>query len=207
MYRMVAVVMISLIALACAGNSFADDLEWFLAPEGMKKEFEIRNPSGNNPVVGKTTQIVSEIEDDQFGDKTVKIVFKSSFGQMSTNGYKLYKLDKGTNRILQIEMYNQQTGLRQTWDDPYSYVIMSLPLTVGKSWNYQIPPETDKIRERKVISKEKIKLPAGDFEVIIIKDEQMGDMEYYAKGVGLVATKKNNGNNWYWMYKLKKVSK
>jgi len=129
MYRMVAVVMIYLIALACAGNAFADDWEWFLAPEGMKKEFEIRNPSGNNPVVGKTTQIVSEIEDDQFGDKTVKIVFKSSFGQMSTNGYRLYKLDMGTNRILQIEMYNQQTELRQTWDDPYPYVIMKFDMT------------------------------------------------------------------------------
>ena len=116
-------------------------------------------------------------------------------------------------------MYNQQTGLRQTWDDPYVKVIMSLPLTVGKSWNYKIPPKTDEIREKKVIGKEKIKLPAGEFEVIIIIDEQMGEMNYYAKGIGLVATKVINPvdyeEGWstndkikkYWMNKLTKLSK
>lgn len=201
--------LICVMAMGYAGISFAEgDWDWFLAPEGTKKEFEIRNPYEKNPVIGKTTEIISEVKTDQFGDKIVKIIFKSSFGQMSTNGYRLYKLDKGTNRVLGIEMYNEQSGLRQTWDDPYPYVIMSLPLTIGKVWNsYEATAMQEPKTERKIIGKEKIKLPAGEFEVFVIKNERMGDMEYYAKGIGIVANKKKNGNNWYWMDKLTKISK
>lgn len=187
--------------------SYADNLDWFLTETGTVKEFDVFLQPGNK-VVGKTTEILSEVNTDQFGDVIVKIIFKTSFAQiMSTNGYTIYKLDKGTNRLLKSEMYNEQSGLRQTWDDPYPYVIMSLPLTVGKTWKYEMKvPDLENI-ERKVIGKEKIKLPAGEFETMIIRDEKMGDMEYYAKGIGLVANKKKlSDKKWYWMMKLTKTS-
>lgn len=176
------------------------DWDWFLAPEGTKKEFEVRALSGENPVFGKASKIISEVKTDQFGGKIVKIISEISTSRMRTHGYSVYKLDTKTNRILQIETYDAASNYRETWDDHHPYVIMSLPLTIGKVWGSY---EGTHMSGRKILGKEKVKLPVGELEVIVIKDENSGDMEYYAKGIGLVAMKVKN----YWLYKLTKISK
>lgn len=198
---------------------------WFLAPEGAIKEFELRLPASGNRVVGKVIEPVSKIEVDKSGNKLVIVNFISHLGGLNTKGFNIYKLDTKTERVLQMAMKNETTGLGKTWVD-YDYIIMSLPLTVGKEWEYKferpiIPLETDETNGkyrykhevvnhiRKVIGKEKIKLPAGEFETIVILDEGMGDMEYYAKNVGLVAIKSRNAisKEWWMSKRLTKFSK
>ncbi len=200
-------------------------LDWFLTPEGAIKEFELRLPASGNRVVGKEIEPVPKVEFDESGNIFVIVNFISQLGGLNTKGFRIYKLDTKTERVLLMATKNETTDIENTYVDN-DYIIMYLPLTVGKEWEYKferpkIPLETDETNGkwrykhevvthiRKVIGKEKIKLPAGEFETIVILDEGMGDMEYYAKNVGLVAIKSRNAisKEWWMIKRLTKLSK
>lgn len=198
--------------------------DWFLAPEGTMKEFELRL---SDRAAGKRIETFPEPEVDKEGNIIIGVRYKSQLGNLNTKGFTIYKLDTKSERVLQMATRNETIGFEEVWVD-YDYVIMILPLTVDREWEYKfeqtkIPLETYKIKEgyrykrsgevvthkRKIIGKEKIKLPAGEFETIIIQDEGMGVIEYYAKNVGLVAVKSRNAisKEWWMMQRLTKLSK
>lgn len=185
----------------------AEEWDWFLAPAGTRKEFELRLPAEDNKIVGKVIHIISEIKEDPFGDKLVKILSKVTFdaSSMSASGYDIYKIDFGGNRVVKIESYNDQLDIRRVWNDPHPYFVMSFPLSIGKGWKYH-PTSDTKTFDKKITGKKTIKLPAGEFETIIIEDQGFC-RDYYAKGIGLVASDcKNTGNKWHSMTRLIKVT-
>ncbi|MFA5780518.1 MAG: hypothetical protein WC947_10330 [Elusimicrobiota bacterium] len=195
-----------------------EEFGYFIMKENVRKEYEIF-PNVDKPHDGRSIEEYYEISKNNFNETFIKVRQKSEAYGFRSETYLTYKLDPDTKEILLVE---------NSADDKITSqcpgVILKLPLKVGKKWKYSFVPGAALRQiyetvgkeppallyyEREVTKKTTIKVPAGEFEVYVIKETTLinglSRYEYWNKQVGLVASGGYVDKKWLWSNRLKLI--